>query len=146
MQSLPKKLYGIVSLFLNLLAVAKVGYFLIMQNNHEKHCGGSLAAGGAKPPLSLSTCMERLPHVPRWQHAHITSVWSFSVAELYDACHQSPCVFMVMGTFHLVKPFLLDDTVHALRYGIVRRLVFLGHADCGIDSMQMFYILVTAIF
>lgn len=60
-----------------------------MQNNHEKHCGGSLAAGGAKPPLSFSMYMKQLPHSPRWQHAHIAYVWPFGVVELYDVSHQS---------------------------------------------------------
>ena len=103
----------------------------------KNHCGGSLAAGGAKPPLSLSMCMERLSHPPRWQHVPIASVRPFGIVELYDVSHQSPRFFKVMGTFHLIKPFLLDDAVHALCYGIVRRLVVLRHADGGIDSSQM---------
>ena len=107
----------------------------------KNHCGGSLAAGGAKPPLSLSMCMERLSHPPRWQHVPIASVRPFGIVELYDVSHQSSCFFKVMRTFHLIKPLLLDDSVHALRNGIVRRLVVLRHADGGIDSPQMFYIL-----
>ena len=116
-----------------------------MPINHEKHCGGSLAAGGAKPPLSFSMCMERLPHPFRWQHVPIASVWPLGIVELNDVSHQSPRFFKVMGTFHLIKPFLLDDAVHALCYGIVRRLIILRHADGGIDTLQMFYIQVTAI-
>ena len=50
-----------------------------------------------------------------------------------------------MRTFHFIKPFLFDDAVHAFCYGIVRRLVVLRHADSGIDSSQMLYVLITAI-
>ena len=64
-----------------------------MQINHEKHCGGSLAAGGAKPPLSLSMYIEQLPHLFRWQHVPIVSVWPLGIVELYDVSHQSPRFF-----------------------------------------------------
>lgn len=50
-----------------------------MQINHEKHCGGSLAAGGAKPPLSLSMYIEQLPHPSGWQHVPIASVWPLGI-------------------------------------------------------------------
>ena len=116
-----------------------------MQLIHEKHCGGSLAAGGAKPPLSLSMYIERLPH-PFWrQHIPIASMRSFVIVEVYDGSYQSSCFFKIMRTFHLIKPFLLDDAVHTFCYGIICRLIVLRHADGGIDSLQMFYIQVTAV-
>ena len=67
-------------------------------------------------------------------------MWPFVIVELNDVCHQQSCFFKVMRTFHFIKPFLLDDAVHALCYGIVRGLVVLRHADGGIDTLQMFYI------
>ena len=90
-------------------------------------------------------CMEHLPHPSRWQHVLIASVRPFGIVELNDVSHQSPRFFKVMGTFHLIKPFLLDDAIHALCYGIVRRLVVLRHADGGIDTLQMFYIQAAAV-
>ena len=72
-------------------------------------------------------------------------MWPFVIVELNDVCHQQSCFFKVMRTFHFIKPFLLDDAVHAFCYGIVRRLVVLRHADGGIDSSQMLYVLITAI-
>ena len=89
--------------------------------------------------------MERLPHPSGWQHVPIAPMRPFGVVELYDGGHQSPCFLQVMGTFHPIKPFLLDDAVHALRYGVVRGLVVLRHADGGIDRLQVFYIPVTAV-
>ena len=50
-----------------------------------------------------------------------------------------------MRTFHLIKPFLLDDAVHTFCYGIICRLIVLRHADGGIDSFQMFYVQITAV-
>ena len=116
-----------------------------MQINHEKHCGGSLAAGGAKPPMSISLRIQSLSQPAWWQHASIVSMWPFRIVELYNIGHQSSSLFKVMRTFHLIKPFLLDDTVHALCYGIVRGLVVLRHADGGINFPQMLYVLVTAV-
>ena len=63
---------------------------------HEK-----LAAGGAKPPLSLSMCMDCFPHPSGWQHVPIASVWPLGIVELYDVSHQSPRVFKIMRTFIL---------------------------------------------
>lgn len=70
-----------------------------MQINHEKHCGGSLAAGGVKPPLSLLMYIERLPHPFGRQHVRIAFVWYPGIVELNDVSHQSPPFFKVMGAF-----------------------------------------------
>ena len=66
LQCLPKTLYNVVQMLLNQYTGAKIVIFSAPAKIHEKHCGGSLAAGGAKPPLSFSMYMNRLPHPSRW--------------------------------------------------------------------------------
>ena len=83
---------------------------------------------------------------PSWrQHAHVAPVRPPVVVELDNAFQQSPCLLQAFGAFHPVEPFLLDDAVHALGYGVVRGLVVLGHADAGVDGLQALHVLVAAV-
>ena len=111
----------------------------------KNHCGGSLAAGGAKPPMSVSDLGQGVSQFPWRPHVPVTPVRPFGIVELDDVCDPFSRLLKVMRMSHLIKPFLLDDAVHTLRYGIVRGLVVLRHADGGIDPSQVLYVLVAAI-
>lgn len=96
----------------------------------------------SRGPLENCQCLSQ---PPRRQHLPVASVRSFRIVELYDTGQEFPGLFKIQGPLHPVKPFLLDDAIHPFGYRIVRRPIVLCHADCGMNSLQMFDVLIAAV-
>ncbi len=67
------------------------------------------------------------------------------VVEIHDVADEFACLPRALRSLHAIEPFLLDDAVDALGYGIVRRTVVFRHTDVGAQAAQTGHILVAAV-
>ena len=67
------------------------------------------------------------------------------VVEMDVTAYYVAGMFQALKMFLAVNPFLLDDAVHPLGDGIVRRLVVLRHADGYVMLLKHGYIIVATI-
>ena len=89
-------------------------------------------------------CYMQSPELCRRFHCN-AHVRAFVVVEINNAFYYLPGFLQVLRTFHLIEPFLLNDTVHSFGNGIFRRVPVLCHADGGTYFLETIHILVTTV-
>ena len=104
------------------------------QPDHEKHSGGAQRQGADSP--REPSC--RLPHdalrtlllvyLRRSLHAY-AGVWAGVVIEGYESGYAFQCVLIRLKALLAVYDLRLQNTIHTLRYSVVRGFVVLRHAN-----------------
>lgn len=101
------------------------------------------------PPVEAdrptNTSYQHLAQPGRWQLLIVIQVRSIVVVEVDDVTDESLRLIHVLRAFHPVEPFLLDYSVDALGYGVVRGTIVLGHTDGGVYGVEQSYVSVAAV-
>ena len=104
-----------------------------------------LPPAGGRQTKARSCRQQHCPQPGRRQFALIVQMRSPVVVEVDDVSDEFLSLMLVFRTFHPIEPFLLDDSVDALGYGVVRGTIVLGHADGGVYGIEQSYVCVAAV-